>query len=66
MTERKRVKVRYIGEDDPLMLRRGKVYEAIIGDHGWYSIIDETHEEYAYHPQLFEIVENVEQGGKTT
>ena len=65
MTERKRVMVRYIGEDDPLMLRRGKVYEAIIGDHGWYSIIDETHEEYAYHPQLFEIVENVEQGGKT-
>ncbi len=48
MTERKRV-----------MLRHGKVYEAIIGDHGWYSIIDETHEEYAYHPQLFEIVEKV-------
>ena len=52
-----RIKVRYIGEDNPLMLRHGKEYEAIVGDHGWYSIIDETHEEYAYPPRLFEIIE---------
>ncbi len=48
------------------MTERKRVMARYIGDHGWYSIVDETHEEYAYHPQLFEIVENVEQGGKKT
>lgn len=52
-----KVKVRYIGEDDPLSLRNNKVYEATIGDLGWYCIVDETHEEYAYPPECFEIVE---------
>ncbi len=52
-----RVKVKYIGEDDPLSLRKGKEYEARVLKLGWFGIVDETKEEYAYPPELFEIVE---------
>ena len=48
------VKVKYIGEDDPLALRKGKIYDARVLKKGWYGIVDETNEEYAYPPELFE------------
>ena len=51
------VKVRYIGEDDPLSLRTEKVYVARVLKKNWYGIVDETGEEYAYPPELFEVVE---------
>ena len=50
------VRVRYIGEDDPLMMLHGKVYEARVLKKGWYGVVDETHEEYAYPPELFELL----------
>ena len=43
-----------MGKDDPLTLRYGKVCDAILGDKGWYGIVDETYEEYMYPPELFE------------
>ena len=52
------IKVKYIGNDNPLALRHGKVYEARVLKLNWYGIVDETNEEYAYPPELFEIVEN--------
>lgn len=52
----KKIKVTYIGMDDPLSLRYGKEYEAIIGQKGLYCIVDETGEEYGYNPKLFEVV----------
>ncbi len=54
---KQKIKVKYIGEDNPISLRTNKVYEAIVGNLGWYGVIDETNEEYAYPPELFEIVE---------
>ena len=54
------IKVKYIGEDDPLSLRNGKVYEARILKKGWYGIMDETNEEYAYPPELFEVIDSVD------
>ena len=51
------MKVKFIGENDPLALRYGKIYEAIVGQMGIYGIVDETGEEYGYLPELFEIVE---------
>lgn len=51
-----KVKVRYIGEDNPLALRTGKIYEARVLKLNWYGIVDETKEEYAYPPELFELV----------
>lgn len=50
-------KVKYLGEDNPLALMNGKIYDARILKKGWYGIVDETKEEYAYPPEQFEIVE---------
>jgi hypothetical protein len=50
-------KVKYIGEDNPLSLRHNKKYDARVLKKNWYGIVDETGEEYAYPPELFEIVE---------
>lgn len=52
-----KIKVKYLGENDPLTLLKGKVYDARILKKGWYGIVDETKEEFAYPPELFEIVE---------
>lgn len=54
----KKIKVKYTGKDDPLALRNGKIYNAIVGQKGFYCIVDETGEEYAYPPAKFEIIEN--------
>lgn len=60
------MKVRFLGESDPLMLMHGKVYDVTAVDNGWYRIVDEDSEEnpyedipsgYLYPPELFEIVE---------
>ena len=55
------IKVRFTGKDDPLALRNGKIYDARVLNptpkgKRWYGIVDETHEEYAYPPELFEVV----------
>ncbi len=50
------IKVKYIGEDNPISLRTGKIYTARILKKGWYGIVDESGEEYAYPPDVFEIV----------
>ena len=50
------IKVKYIGDDDPLSLRNGKTYNARILKKNWYGIVDETGEEYAFPPELFEII----------
>ncbi len=52
------IKVKYIAADNPMELRTGKEYNARMLKKGWYGIVDETNEEYAYPPELFEIVEN--------
>lgn len=51
------MKVRYLGESDPLQLMNGKVYEVLSIEKEWYRIIDETIDDYLYPPELFEIVE---------
>ncbi len=52
------VRVKYIGEDNPLSLRHGKIYEARVLQKGWFGVVDETNEEYAYPPELFIIIED--------
>ena len=56
------ITVKHIGENNPLALLHGKIYKARIlkpdkQGRNWYGVIDETNEEYAYPPELFEIVE---------
>ena len=52
-----RVKVRFLGESNPLMLLHNKIYDARILKLGWLGIVDETNEEYAYPPECFELIE---------
>ena len=55
------MKVKYLGKDDPLELRHGKVYD-VIGmdvDTGWYRIVDETYDDYLFPPEDFELLDNV-------
>ena len=52
-----KIKVKYLGISNPLMLLNGKIYEAWVIKMNWFAIVDETNEEYAYPPELFEIVE---------
>ena len=56
------MKVKYLGESNPLMLLNGKFYEVAevevdekIGP--WYRIVDETGEDYLYPADGFKIVE---------
>lgn len=48
-----KIKVVYIGDDDPLALRNEKTYTARILQKGWLGVVDESGEEYAYPPELF-------------
>ena len=52
-----KIKIKYIGEDDPLSLRKDKIYDARVLKLNWYGVVDESGDEYAYPPELFEIVE---------
>ena len=51
------MKVKYIGESEPLILSNGKVYDVISVEDEWYRINDDTGEDYLYPPEDFEIVE---------
>jgi hypothetical protein len=51
------MKVRFIGEGSPMTLTTGKIYEVINVEHNCYRIIDETDEDYLYHKDSFEIIE---------
>lgn len=57
------MKVKYIGENAPLELLSGKIYDVIEIDEvvGWYRIIDETEDDYLFPPEDFEIIDD--QGG---
>lgn len=58
------MKVKFLGETDPISLINGKEYEVVAVEDGWYRIIDEEgydeDEEiqgYLYPPEIFEVVE---------
>ena len=50
------MRVIYLGDDNPVALRFGKTYDARPLKKGWYGIVDETGEEYAYPPEYFEVI----------
>ena len=54
------MKVKYLGESDPLGLINGKVYEALSIEYGYYRIVDETGEDFLYDSDSFEVVEKGE------
>lgn len=52
------LKIKYIGENDFLVLTHNKIYDVISIEKDWYRIIDDSGEDYLYPPELFEIVES--------
>ena len=55
---KKKFKVKYIDESDPLYFINGKVYQALGIEEDMYRVIDETGDDYLYDPECFEIVED--------
>jgi len=39
-------------------LKEGKIYEAKRAQKGWFILLDESGEEYAYPPKLFKVVDD--------
>lgn len=50
------MKVKYTGDYYKVSLKKGKTYEVIDYEDGFYSLIDETGEEYAFPDDQFEVV----------
>ncbi|MGI6499217.1 MAG: hypothetical protein ACOX0U_10590 [Oscillospiraceae bacterium] len=51
------MKIKYLGETEPLVLTKDKIYEVISIEAEWYRINDDTGEDYLYPEELFEVVE---------
>ena len=52
------MRVKYIGETEPMSLINGKEYDVEnIDEDGLYEILDESGEVYCYFPEAFEIIE---------
>ena len=54
------MKIKYCGETSPLELTKGRIYDVIAIEKGWYRIVDDAGEEpgeeipgYLYPPDLF-------------
>ena len=52
------MKVKYIGQTDPVTFIKGKIYEVMSVEQKWYRIVDETNEDYLYPSDKFEIIED--------
>ena len=50
------MKVRYIGPDF-VTIEKGKIYDVISVEHGYYRVMTEVDEDYLFPPKVFEIVE---------
>ena len=48
--------MKYIGKD-LVAMQKGKVYDVISIEKGWYRILTELDETYLFPPNVFEIVE---------
>lgn len=51
------MKIKWLGDTNFLALTKGKIYEVISTEKGWYRITDESGEDYLYPPEQFEVIE---------
>lgn len=51
------MKVKFLGKFNTPALEKGKVYNVISTERGWYRIMTELDEDYLFPPEHFEIVE---------
>ena len=52
-----KMKVKWKGKTEFLMLTYDKVYEVISIERGWYRINDDSGDDYLYPPEYFEIID---------
>lgn len=52
-----KMKAKWKGKTDFLVLIHDKVYEVMSVEKGWYRVIDDSGDDYLYPPEQFEIVE---------
>lgn len=52
-----KMKVRWKGKTEFLVLTYDKVYEVLSIEKEWYRIVDDSGEDYLYPPEKFEIIE---------
>lgn len=57
LRERGGALVREFGSGEMVSLTRGRVYEVLNMERGWYRIVDDTGDDYIYPPDIFEIVD---------
>lgn len=50
------MKVEFKGKSD-VSLTKGKIYEVIAVENGWYRIVDDTDDDYLFSPDDFEVIE---------
>ncbi len=51
------MRVKYIGEHDTPAINKGKIYDVISIEKGWYRIMTELDEDYLFPPEEFQIIE---------
>jgi hypothetical protein len=55
--------VKYIGKKETLAFKRDKIYIVLSVEEGigkkWYRIMTELHDDYLFPPEVFEIVEEI-------
>ena len=51
------MRVKYLGNSEPLVLKHGKVYDVISVESDFYRIIDESGEDYLYSKTGFQVVQ---------
>ena len=57
----KKMKVKWNGGTEFLVLTHGKIYDVIAVEKGWYRILDDSGEAYLYPPEQFTVLEDAAQ-----
>lgn len=51
------MKVKYLGKVNTPALEKGKVYEVVSVEKGWFRVLTELDEDYLFPPEQFEVIE---------
>ena len=51
------MKVKFLGKVKTLALEKGKIYDVISVEKGWFRIMTELDDDYLFPPEQFEVIE---------
>ena len=54
------MKAKYVGNINTIALKKGKVYDVMSVEKGWFRIMTELDDDYLFPPEQFEIIEDDE------